>query len=877
MKPEISKVYDPKQVEDRTYASWENAGYFGAKPDTAKKPYSIVIPPPNVTDRLHMGHAFNNTIQDMLIRYHRMAGFNALWIPGTDHAGIATQNVVERSLSAEGISRHDLGREKFVEKVWEWREEHGSIIINQLKKLGCSCDWSRTRFTMDEDLSGAVIEAFVRLYEKGLIYRGKYIVNWCPRCHTAISDEEVNHFDEKGSLWYIKYPVKDSEAFLIVATTRPETMLGDTGVAVHPDDQRYKKLVGKTAILPILNREMPIFTDEIVDPSFGTGAVKVTPAHDPNDFDIGQRHNLPAITVIDIDGKMNKEAGPYAGMDRFEARKQIVKELGSLGLLDKIEKHEHSIGHCQRCDTIIEPYLSEQWFVKIKPLAEPALQVVLDGEIQILPARWIKVYENWMRNIRDWCISRQLWWGHRIPVYYCRDCDEMMVLRDKPDRCSKCGSENFDQDPDVLDTWFSSWLWPFSTMGWPEGTEDQGHFYPTTSLVTGPDIIFFWVARMIMSGLEFKRAIPFRHVYFNGIVRDESGVKMSKSRGNGIDPLEMIDIFSADAVRFSLIGLSAEGQDINLAENDFEMGRNFANKVWNAFRFLRMAIGEEIPAGDLSNICANHPDSMELADRWILSRYTKTIDRATTALEKFRFSEYLDRLHAFFWGDFCDWYVELIKPRLYNRNDSDNGRIAAEIAIGILKSTMKMLHPVIPFITEEIWKKLRNENEAESIMVSAWPIADRSLKSAVDEKDMSQLQESVPPGRKANVVIRLNQQDQAELLQANQSYLCSLAAIEQLAVTLETEKPPQSASAVVRDMELYVLLEGLIDVDLEKERLRKEIDRMEDLLGKLSGKLRDHRFMTRAPKAVIEKERDKKTSYEENLEKLRRNYSTLVE
>lgn len=886
---EIPKVYDPKIVEDRLYSYWENNGYFGAKANSQskKEKYCIVIPPPNVTDRLHMGHAYNNTIQDILIRYHRMLGDNTLWLPGTDHAGIATQNVVERVLSKdENISRHDLGREKFVERVWQWREQYGNIIINQLKKLGSSCDWTRTRFTLDEGLSKAVTEVFVRLYEKGLIYRGKYIINWCPRCETAISDEEVFHQEKEGSLWYIRYPIKDSDQYVIVATTRPESMLGDTGIAVHPSDNRYEKLVGKTAILPVMNREIPIVADMYVDPEFGTGAVKITPAHDPNDFDMGQRHHLPSVTVIGENGNMNENAGKYAGLDRYKTRKELVEELRQLKLLEKIEKHEHSVGHCQRCHTVIEPYLSEQWFVKIKPLAEPAMKVVKDGKVRFVPERWTRTYENWMENIRDWCISRQLWWGHRIPVYYCQDCNEVMVMRKKPETCSACGSKSVYQDSDVLDTWFSSWLWPFSTMGWPEKTEDLNYFYPTNALVTGPDIIFFWVARMIMAGLEFMDEIPFRDVYINGIIRDEIGRKMSKSLGNGIDPLEMIDKYSADAVRFSLMALTSEGQDVNLAESKFEMGRNFSNKIWNSFRFLAMNRDEGLldPNFDPNT---TDSDEVELADLWILSRYNQMIKKTTFALKEYRFNEFIDSYYSFFWGEFCDWYLELIKPRLYQSETEDEKKLVLNIGFTILKGCMQILHPVMPFITEEIWQKTRFEGEIESIMISDWPTTTEIfINSQVDEK-MSFIQEiisairnirgemNVPPGKMADVHIRIDQKNWQLLVQENQTYLANLAKVNLTEIGLEVKKPAQSASAVVRGAELFIPLEGLIDIETEKTRLQKEVTRLENQLEKLNQKLSNQNFIGRAPKEVVEKERQKKQKYEENLEKFKNNLETL--
>ena len=911
MSAEIAKVYNPKDVEDRLYSYWENKGFFRAEPGSEpdRKKYCIVIPPPNVTDRLHMGHAYNNTIQDILIRYFRMLGHSVLWLPGTDHAGIATQNVVERMLlKEENISRQQLGREKFIKRVWQWREKYGDIIIEQLKKLGSSCDWSRTRFTMDEGLSSAVIEAFVRLYQDGLIYRGKYIVNWCPRCRTAISDEEVNHQDKQGSLWYIRYPVKGSGNFITVATTRPETMLGDTGVAVHPDDTRYKKYIGKTVLLPVMDREIPIFADMYVDPKFGTGAVKVTPAHDPNDFDMGKRHNLPALTVIGEDGKMNENAGKYKNLDRFKARKELVEELKKLNLLDKIEKHQHSVGNCQRCDTIIEPYLSEQWFVKIKDLAKPALDVVKEGKVSFVPERWTRTYTNWMENIRDWCISRQLWWGHRIPVYYCKDCREMMVLRQQPEHCSACGGENLYQDSDVLDTWFSSWLWPFSTMGWPEDSDDLKNFYPTNTLVTGPDIIFFWVARMIMAGLKFRGDIPFRHVYINGLIRDEFGQKMSKSRGNGIDPLEMIEKYSADAIRFSMMALTSEGQDVSLSESKFEMGRNFSNKIWNAFRFLAMNCEDASLKSNEASLNCNEgsiddqfspysgsaQEKMELADRWIVSRYDETISKNTEALKKFRFNDYINDFYSFFWHDFCDWYLELIKPRLYNEKYRHNKKLALNIAFYVLKGCLKLIHPVMPFITEEIWQKVRSENEVESIMISDWPepvkvdnmelpemlsVDERMnfLKASIGAIRNIRSEMNVQPNKKVNVIVGTRDKNISVLVDTYRQYYETLAGVATIKRVIDAKRPPYSASSVVAGVELFIPLAGLIDIETEKNRLQKEISRLEELLEKLNNKLVNQNFLSRAPKEVINKERGKKKDFEENLKKIKSNFASLIE
>ena len=884
---EIAKIYNPKQVEEKWYRSWMEKKYFHGDVNSKKKPYTIVIPPPNVTDVLHMGHAYNNSIQDILIRYHRMAGYEAMWLPGTDHAGIATQNVVERNLKkTKNISRHELGREEFVKRVWQWKEKYGSVIIEQLKKMGCSCDWERERFTMDEGLSNAVIEVFCRLYEKGLIYRGKYIINWCPRCSTALSDEEAVHQDEQGKLWYIKYPIKGSDKFITVATTRPETMLGDVAVAVNPNDTRFKKLIGKIAILPVLNREIPIVADDVVEAKFGTGAVKVTPAHDPNDFEIGQRHHLTPINVMNEDGTLNENAGKYNGFDRFKCREALVKELQSLGLLEKIDSHDHAVAHCQRCDTIIEPYLSAQWFVKIKPLAEPALKAVLDGRIQFHPDKWVKVYANWIANIRDWCISRQLWWGHRIPVYYCQDCNEMMVRREAPMQCVRCDSNKIVQDEDVLDTWFSSWLWPFSTMDWPKDAPELKYFYPTNALVTAPDIIFFWVARMIMSGLEFMGDVPFHHVYFNGLIRDSEGRKMSKTLGNGIDPLAMVETYSADAVRFSLLMLTSEGQDINLSESNFEIGRNFSNKLWNAFRFLALSFEQQDLPGLLQNTdYLNRSDELQLADRWILSRLHKTIDTVTTALNEFHLNEAVDNLYSFFWREFCDWYLELIKPRLYG-SDPRAKEFALGIGIYTLRNILKLLHPIIPFITEEVWQSIKLADEKD-LIVTEWPAGDKNYYDNQAEKELVLIQQvigairnirgemNVPPNKQANVLIRSANLQNLDLMKKNEIYLSSLSKLGMVEFGTNEKKPKFSASAVVADLEIFVPLEGLIDIDVEKRRLSKEITRLENQIKGINAKLMNVDFVAKAPKEVIEKERQKGNDFQLNLEKLQHNLQTL--
>ncbi|MCI0511985.1 valine--tRNA ligase [candidate division KSB1 bacterium] len=886
---ELAKVYDPKQVENKWYQFWTEHGYFEADVNTSAPAYSIVIPPPNVTDKLHMGHAYNNTIQDILIRYHRMLGRTTLWLPGTDHAGIATQNVVEKRLrNEEKLTRHDLGREKFVQRVWQWKEKYGGIIIEQLKKMGCSCDWTRERFTMDEKLSRAVRTVFVQLYEKGLIYRGEYIINWCPRCHTALSDEEAIHHDQPGHLWYINYPIAASDAYIVVATTRPETMLGDTAVAVNPADERYQHLIGKTVILPILDREIPIIADAQVALEFGTGAVKVTPAHDPNDFEIGLRHHLPAINVMNGDGTMNANAGKYEGTERFECRQKIVQELQAKALLVKTETHAHAVAHCQRCDTILEPYLSKQWFVRMKSLAEPGLQVVADGRIQFHPAKWTKVYNNWMENIRDWCISRQLWWGHRIPVYYCQDCGEMLVAVEPPTQCTRCNGSQLVQDADVLDTWFSSWLWPFSTLGWPDTTAELTRFYPTDTLVTAPDIIFFWVARMIMAGLEFMGDIPFHHVYIHGVIRDSQGRKMSKSLGNGIDPLEMVEKYSADAVRFSLLMLSSEGQDINLAESSFEIGRNFSNKLWNAYRFLALNLDPEtrvrIQTTEFEAL-VDLDQRAELADRWILSRFHDTLARLATAIDTFKLNDAISMLHSFFWREFCDWYLELIKARLYG-NDPAARLFALQVALTVFRGTLKLMHPFMPFITEEIWHQLKSETEPP-LIVAAWGKAQSQFVNAQAETELILLQEvigairnirgemNVPPGKKAELVIKGTNIDRLSVIRQQQSYIESLARVEKIQIGAACPKPPFAASAVVQDLEIYVPLEGLIDISVERERLDREIKRLEQQLESQLKKMANPNFLNKAPQDVVVREQQKKSDWEISLEKLRRNRASL--
>lgn len=862
----IPTVYDPATVEKKWYEYWTENNFFHAKVDTTKQPYSIVIPPPNVTGQLHMGHALDNTLQDILIRWRRMQGYNTLWMPGTDHAGIATQIKVEEVLAKEqGLSRYDLGREKFIDKVWDWKHQYGNRIINQLKSLGASCDWQRERFTMDEGCSKAVREVFVALYEKGLIYQGNRITNWCPRCNTALSDIEVEHEQQTGHLYYVRYPVEGESEYLTIATTRPETILGDTGVAVNPSDERYRHLVGKTLVLPLVGRKIPIVADEYVDPAFGTGAVKVTPAHDPNDFEMGLRHNLPQISVMNADGTMNNEAGKYAGMDRYECRKQLIADLKDAGYLVKIEEHMHAVGHCQRCSTTVEPLVSKQWFVKMEPLVKPALEAVKDGRIKFVPERFTKIYINWLENIRDWCISRQIWWGHRIPAWYCSKCGKTIVSRTDIDTCPHCFSPVI-QDEDVLDTWFSSALWPFSTMGWPDETPELKHFYPTSVLVTGYDIIFFWVARMITMGLEFRKEIPFKHVFIHGLVRDSQGRKMSKSLGNGIDPLEVVEKYGADTLRFTLITGNTPGNDMRFYWERIESSRNFANKIWNASRFVMMNLGDFEPS--------MAKGEYNLADRWILSRYAKTTAEVTANLEKFELGEAARMLYDFIWNEFCDWYIELAKPRLYSKENELERRTAQYVLWYVLSNTLKLLHPFMPFITEEIWQHL--PHEGQSIMLSQWPDGERHLINTIAENDMTMMMETikairnmraevnVQPGHKSEVILQVASEDIEKVFVGNMQYVKTLAACEPVRVELVKEEKPQNAmTQVVSGVEIYLPLRGLIDVEKETARLKKEIDTIEKEIKRLEGKLNNQGFIAKAPRDVVEKERAKLQDYQD--------------
>lgn len=879
---EIPKHYNPASVEDKWNEVWADKEYFHAIVNDKKKPFTIVIPPPNVTAALHMGHALNNTIQDILVRYKRQQGFEALWLPGTDHAGIATQNVVERELKKEGKSRHDLSREEFVKRVWEWKHKHRDHIVSQLKKIGASCDWARERFTLDEGLSNAVKEVFIRLYKKGSIYRGTYIINWCPRCSTALSDEEVDHDEINGKFWHFKYPLKDdSNIFVEIATTRPETMLGDTAVAVHPDDERYTHLVGKTVILPLMNREIPIIADSYVDKEFGTGIVKITPGHDPNDYEVGKRNHLQEINILNDDGTLNKNAGPYQGLDRFEARKKILIDMDDLGFLSRTEEHLHSVGHCQRCATIVEPIISTQWFVKMKELAKPAVRAIEQNEIILHPNnRGYKNYMNWMENIRDWCISRQLWWGHRIPVYYCEKCGHENVAGEIPDACEKCGHAALKQDEDVLDTWFSSWLWPFSTLGWPEDTPELQYFYPTDVLVTAQDILFFWVARMIIAGYEFLGDKPFKDVFLNGIVRDDQGRKMSKSLGNGIDPLEMVDKYGADAMRYTLIKLSSDGQDINLSEHMLEVGRNFANKIWNAFRFLAMNLEE------LSENPSVYSKNFNLADRWILTRLNQAVEKITVMLEKYRLSEAIEEFYLFFWGEYCAWYLELIKERLYRSKSESDKDTALSIAAHVMKTSMELLHPFMPFIAEEIWQHLKGRSE-ESVTVKQWPKINNKWLWDEEAKAMDILKDvivairtiradmNIQPAKKAELVV-ITDSKNADVLNINKQIIFNMAGIDRLTMETPGRQPHQAASAVVHGTQLFVPLAGLIDLDVEKKRLEKEIDRINNLKTSVEKKLANPNFTGRAPENVVEHEKQKLLSFKENLSILKHTLEQLT-
>jgi valyl-tRNA synthetase len=883
---ELPKTYDPKIVEDKWFSHWQDKRYSHSEPDPGKPPYCIMIPPPNVTGMLTMGHILNNTLQDILVRRARMQGHETMWLPGTDHAGIATQARVEKFIREnEGKTRHDYGRDAFVERIWEWKEEYGGMIIRQLRKLGVSCDWERERFTLDEGLSKAVREVFVSLYEKGLIYKGKRIINWCPVSHTALSDEEVIYKESKGHLWYFRYPVCDEKGrYIVIATTRPETMLGDTAVAVNPKDKRFRDLIGKKILLPLANRKIPVIADEYVDMEFGTGAVKITPAHDPNDYGIGLRHELEFINIMHNDASMNENVPErFRGMDRYACRKAIVKELEELALLEKIENYTHSVGYSERAHVPIEPRLSEQWFVKMKPLAEPALEAVNSGRIKFNPSRWVKTYNHWLENIKDWCISRQLWWGHRIPVFSCDDCGWESALREDTDVCPVCGSRNVKQDEDVLDTWFSSWLWPFSTLGWPEENPDLEYYYPTDDLVTAPDIIFFWVARMIMAGLEFMGDIPFKNVYFTGLIRDMQGRKMSKSLGNSPDPLDIIDQYGADALRFGMMLIAPKGHDILFDVNQIEVGRNFMNKLWNASRFVLMNMED----GNTGSVKDLHERNLESADRWILTRLKDTMRSVDKNLSRYRFNDAAKDIYDFTWSSFCDWYIELIKPRLYG-SDKEKKETAITTAVYVLRNILKLLHPYAPFITEEIWQSLKSTDEPD-IMVAPWPEAKDIAPDAGAAKEMDLLMQTitairtirsemkVPPAQKANVLIGGGTKAQRAILMDHSDDLQHLAKIRDLDISETVEQPALSSSAVVRGIEIYVSLEGLIDIKKERERLEKDIAAYEGRIRAALAKLENPGFMARAPEQVVEHEQKKLKGYQETLSVLKENHSKLLQ
>ncbi|MBN2600869.1 MAG: valine--tRNA ligase [Candidatus Marinimicrobia bacterium] len=886
MAVQLEKVYDPKHVESRWYAYWLEKNYFHADNKSLKKPFVIVIPPPNVTGILHLGHVLNNTLQDILVRYARMNGFETLWLPGSDHAGIATQNVVEKNLRKAGKTRYDYKRDAFVNIVWDWANKHKSIILSQLRKIGCSCDWERERFTLDKGLSDAVRQVFVNLYQKGLIYRGRKIINWCPVSQTALSDEEVIHKESRGHLWYFNYPLADGTGHLTVATTRPETMLGDTAVAVNPKDERFKNLIGKNVVLPIMNRIIPIVGDDFVDLEFGTGAVKVTPAHDPNDFEIGERHGLEKINIMNPDATMNAAAGPLVdGKDRFEARKIVVAEMERLGLLEKIEDYTHSVGFSERAGVMVEPYLSDQWFVKMQPLAEPAIRVVDEGKIKFHPGRWVKTYDHWMNNVRDWCISRQLWWGHRVPVFYCTRCEWTDALTEDPTSCPQCGGTVY-QDPDVLDTWFSSWLWPFSTMGWPEKTVDLKAFFPTNTLVTAPDIIFFWVARMIMASLEFMGDIPFTDVYYTGLIRDMKGRKMSKSLGNSPDPLELVEKYGADALRYGIMLIAPQGQDILFSEERLEAGRNFMNKIWNASRFILMNIDDDSILEESVD-----PDklSLTLADQWILIRLKKTVDKVEKNLKRFRFDEVARTIYDFVWSDYCDWYIELIKDRLYKKS-AEVKRVALSVAIFTLKNVLKILHPYAPFITEEIYQHLKSSSEPD-IIVSGWPKLKVSVGDKTIEEKFQVVQEmitalrtvrsemNIPPSAQLELLVRgSNDQLPLQLIKDKSlaEYVKNLVKISEVRIVTSGEKPHPASTIVVHGTEFFIPLEGLIDVDAEKQRLEKEINRLRGLVMSIKSKLTNQDFLKKAPPSVVDREKEKEQFLREQLVKLEENLKVFV-
>ena len=881
MSKELEKNYNPSEIEDRLYHKWLEKKYFHAEVNRDKKPFTIVMPPPNITGKLHMGHALDNTMQDIIIRFKRMQGYEALWIPGTDHASISTEVKVTNALKEEGIDKHELGREGFLKRTWEWKKEYGGTITSQLKKIGSSCDWDRERFTMDEGCSKAVQEVFIKLYEKGLIYKGSRIVNWCPVCNTSISDAEVEHEEQAGHFWHINYPVVGEPGrYVEIATTRPETLLGDSALAVNPDDERYTDLVGKEVELPLTDRTIPIIADPYVDKEFGTGVVKITPAHDPNDFEVGKRHNLPEINILNDDATINNLGGKYAGMDRYEARKAMVADLDALGLLVRVEDHTHNVGTHDRCKTTVEPMIKQQWFVKMDELIKPAVEGVKNGDIELIPASMDKTYYNWTDNIRDWCISRQLWWGHRIPAYYCKDCGEMTVSRETVCTCPKCGSANVEQDPDTLDTWFSSALWPFSTLGWPDKTPELDYFYPTDVLVTGYDIIFFWVIRMIFSGYEHMGKKPFGKVLFHGLVRDDQGRKMSKSLGNGIDPLEVIDKYGADALRYTLITGNAPGNDMRFYWSRVEASRNFANKVWNASRFIMMNDPDnKIKATD------ERPANLTDADKWILSKMNGLIKEVTDNMEKYELGIAVAKLNDFIWEEFCDWYIEMVKPRLYN--DADETKTAAIWTLKtVLIDALKLLHPYMPFITEEIFCNIQDEEE--SIMISSWPVYDEANNFAAEEKAIETIKEAVrnirnlradmnvAPSRKALVYVVTASEDVKNIFNNSLGFFGTLAYASEVKVQADKAGIPEDAvSTVIPDAVIYIPFAELVDIDKEIERLKKEEGRLQGEIKRCNGMLNNERFTSKAPKAKIDEEKAKLVKYTQMLEQVTERLATL--
>ena len=870
MKKELEKVYDPKQVEDKTYRFWLEKRYFHAEPNPKKKPYTIVIPPPNITGQLHLGHALDCTLQDSIIRFKRMQGYEALWLPGTDHASIATEAKIVEAMRKEGVTKDDLGREGFLERAWEWKKTYGGKIVEQLKKMGSSCDWERERFTLDEGCSEAVKEVFIRLYEKGLIYRGERIINWCPHCLTSISDAEVEYEEHDGHFWHIRYPLSDGSGYLEIATTRPETLLGDTALAVHPDDERYQALVGKTVILPLVGREIPIVADSYVEMDFGTGVVKITPAHDPNDFEVGLRHNLPVINVMNDDATINENGGKYRGMGRYECRKQIVADLEAEGFLVKVEDHKHNVGSCYRCSTTVEPRVSKQWFVKMEPLAGPAIEAVRSGETKFVPDRFSKIYYHWMENIKDWCISRQLWWGHRIPAWYCQDCGEVIVAKEEPHTCPKCGSKNLQQDPDTLDTWFSSALWPFSTLGWPNQTEELKYFYPTSTLVTGYDIIFFWAARMIFSGVENMGKSPFETVFIHGIVRDAQGRKMSKSLGNGIDPLKVIDEYGADALRFTLATGNSPGNDMRFVEEKVKASRNFANKIWNATRFILMNLSDEIDKPEL-------PQRLQTEDKWILSKLNTLIKEVTENLERFELGIAVQKLYDFIWDVLCDWYIELTKSRIQAGGES--AKSAQQVLIYVMNQCLKLLHPIMPFITEEIWQAI--PNDCESIMVAPWPQYREDLCFQQEEEDFEKVMSAikairnrraemnVPPSKKARVFVKtLN----TGVFESGAMFIERLASASEVKVSgvapQQGEDFSDAVQVITDSARIFIPLDELVDKEKELARLEKERKTCEKDIAMVEQKLSSQGFIEKAPQNVVEAERAKLEKHKERMEKI---------